>query len=202
MGFGALRVLNEDVIEPGYGFGSHSHDNMEIVTLILEGTLEHKDSTGHKGVIAAGDIQHMSAGTGITHSERNASRKERVHLLQIWIAPEEKNIKPSYAQKNFPWMERKNKLLTVVSGEKNEEALCLHQDARFSIGSLEHGVTVTHTTQSAKHGIFVFVIKGEIELGGKNFSDGDAAAVTDASSVEIAAKKETRLLVIEVPMKT
>lgn len=201
MGFGALRVLNEDVVEAGHGFGAHSHDNMEIVTVILEGALEHKDSTGRKGVIAAGDVQHMSAGTGITHSEFNASQTERVHLLQIWIEPREKNIKPSYAQKNFPWMESKNKLLTVVSGEGIGEAICLRQDARLSIGNLERGITFTHTTHSAKHGIFVFVIKGEIELGGKNFGDGDAAAVTDASLVEIATKNETRLLVIDVPVE-
>lgn len=201
MGFGALRVLNEDVIEPGYGFGAHSHDNMEIVTIILEGALEHKDSAGNSGVLAAGDIQRMSAGTGLTHSEYNASQTERVHLLQIWITPEEKNIKPSYAQKHFPWMESMNAFLTVASGEKNDDALLLCQDANLLIGTFSTGETAAYEMQSAARGLFVFVVKGEILLGENILSNGDAAAVTGAPSVNMIIKNETRLLVIDVPMK-
>ncbi len=199
MGFGALRVINEDVVEPGRGFGAHSHDNMEIVSIVLEGALEHKDSMGNHGIIPAGDIQRMSAGTGITHSEFNHSNTDVVHFLQIWVYPKERNIKPSYEQKSFSPESRKNKLLPVVSGIKDEGSLYIYQDATFLLGSLNEGITVSHKVNNPKHGVYIFVIRGGVSIDGENLGDGDAVGVTDADLVRIKANRETVVLVIEVP---
>ncbi len=199
MGFGVLRVINEDIVEPGRGFGAHSHDNMEIVSIVLDGALEHKDSMGNHGIIPAGDIQRMSAGTGVTHSEFNHSKTDVVHFLQIWVYPKERNIKPSYEQRSFPPELRKNKLLPVVSGIKSEGSVYIHQDAVFLIGSLDEGVTVSHGINSPNHGVYVFVIKGGINIDGKNLGDGDAVGITDTDVVKIKANRETDVLVIEVP---
>jgi redox-sensitive bicupin YhaK (pirin superfamily) len=200
MGFGVLRVINEDIVEPGRGLSAHSHDNMEIVSVVLDGALEHKDSMGNHGIIPAGDIQRMSAGTGVTHSEFNHSKTDVVHFLQIWVYPKERNIKPSYEQRSFPPELRKNKLLPVVSGIKSEGSVYIHQDAAFLIGSLDEGVTVSHGINSPNHGVYVFVIKGGINIDGKNLGDGDAAGITDTDVVKIKANKETDVLVIEVPL--
>ncbi len=200
MGFGVLRVINEDIVEPGRGFSAHSHDNMEIVSIVLDGALEHKDSMGNHGIIPAGDIQRMSAGTGVTHSEFNHSKTDVVHFLQIWVYPKERNIKPSYEQRSFPPELRKNKLLPVVSGIKSEGSVYIHQDAVFLIGSLDEGVTVSHGINSPNHGVYVFVIKGGINIDGKNLGDGDAVGITDTDVVKIKANKETDVLVIEVPL--
>jgi redox-sensitive bicupin YhaK (pirin superfamily) len=199
MGFGVLRVINEDIVEPGRGFGAHSHDNMEIVSIVLDGALEHKDSMGNHGIIPAGDIQRMSAGTGVTHSEFNHSKTDAVHFLQIWVYPRERNIKPSYEQRSFPPKLRKNKLLPVVSGIKSEGSVYIHQDAAFLIGSLDGGTAVSHRINSPEHGVYVFVIRGGINIGGKNLGDGDAAGITDTDVVKIKANRETDVLVIEVP---
>lgn len=200
MGFGTLRVINEDVVEPGQGFGAHSHDNMEIVSIVLEGVLEHKDSMGNHGIIPAGDIQRMSAGTGVTHSEFNHSKTDVVHFLQIWVYPKERNIKPSYEQRAFPPELRKNKLLPVVSGIKSEGTVYIHQDATFLIGSLDEGTAVSHKINNPNHGIYVFVIRGGGSIDGKNLRDGDAAGITDTDVIKIKANKETDILVIEVPL--
>ncbi len=199
MGFGTLRVINEDIIEPGRGFGAHSHDNMEIVSFVLEGALEHKDSMDNHGIIPASDIQRISAATGITHSEFNHSKTDIVHFLQIWVYPKERNIKPSYEQKSFSPESRKNKLLPVVSGIKDEGALYIHQDATFLLGSLDRNITVSHKINDPKHGVYVFVIRGGVSIDGKNLGDGDAAGITDTDVVKIKANKETDVLVIEVP---
>lgn len=202
MHFGALRVLNEDVIEPAQGFGAHAHDNMEIVTIVLEGALEHQDSQGNRGVIRPGDVQRMSAGSGIRHSEFNHSQNEKTHLLQIWVYPRERNIAPGYEQKNFPAQLRKNRFLTLVSGEKNGESLYVHQDAVFAEGHFDAGKTVSYDRKYPKNGIYAFLINGEMAFEGKNLSSGDAAAITDASSVLFSFKKASHLLLIEVPPKS
>lgn len=199
MEFGTLRVINEDIVEPGRGFGAHSHDNMEIVSIVLEGALEHKDSMGNHGIIPAGDIQRISAGTGITHSEFNHSKTDIVHFLQIWVYPKERDTKPSYEQRSFSLGGGKNILLPVVSGAKSSEAIYIHQDAMFLLGHLDEGVTVSHKINDPKHGVYVFVIRGGIGIDGTNLGDGDAAGVTDTNVVKIKADKETDLLVIEVP---
>lgn len=200
MGFGTLRVINEDVVEPGRGFDAHSHDNMEIVSIVLEGALEHKDSMGNHGIIPAGDIQRMSAGTGVTHSEFNHSKTDVVHFLQIWVYPKERNIKPSYKQRSFPPELRKNKLLPIVSGIKSEGTIYIHQDATFLIGGLDEGTAVSHKINNPEHGVYVFVIRGGISIDRKNLGDGDAAGITDADVVKIKANKGTDVLVIEVPL--
>lgn len=199
MGFGVLRVINEDVVEPGGGFGAHSHDNMEIVSIVLEGALEHKDSMGNRGIIPASDIQRMSAGTGITHSEFNHSKADVVHFLQIWVYPKERNIKPSYEQKSLSIEGRKNRLLPIVSGTKGGEAIYIHQDATFLLGSLDEEIMVSHKVNNPKHGVYVFVIRGGVSIDGKNLGDGDAAGVTDTDVVKIKASRETDVLMMEVP---
>ena len=206
MEFGMLRVLNEDVIEQGKGFGSHGHDNMEIVTIVLEGTLEHKDSMSNQGLIPAGDVQRMSAGTGIIHSEFNHSKKDKVHLLQIWVLPDEEGIPPEYEQRSFPEKDRRNKLQLVVSGQssvsgRKSEALHMHQDARFFMGSLDKGIEVTHKVAGKDHGLYIFVIKGALKLQKEIIRDSDAAEITGAGEIRIKAEQPTEVLLIEVLLR-
>jgi len=200
MGFGKLRVLNDDFIDPGKGFGMHPHDNMEIVSIVLEGELEHKDNMGNRGIIPVGDVQRMSAGTGVAHSEFNHSTEKKVHLLQIWVLPKEKNITPSYEQRSFSSENKKNKLLTVVSGFKKKDSLYLHQDAEFLLGELEAGKSVKHKFSKKEQGIYVFVIEGKIEVFKKELEKGDAAEITEITEIEISAIEDSTVLVIEVPM--
>lgn len=200
MNFGLLRVLNDDIIEADRGFGEHPHDNMEIVTIVLQGSLEHTDSSGGHGVIKSGEVQHMSAGTGVVHSEFNHSKTEPVHLLQIWIEPKEHDIVPVYEQKSFAGKLKKNVLVPVVSGKKQGNALLIHQDAVFLLGELEKGKTVECTLQNRKHGVYVFVIDGELTLGKETLSKGDAAAITETETIALTATKEAKVLVIEVPL--
>ena len=200
-GFGALRVLNEDKVKPGMGFGLHPHDNMEIVSIVLGGTLEHKDSEGNHGVIPAGDIQKMSAGSGIRHSEFNHSKEEAVHFLQVWVFPKERDIKPGYEQKSFPVGLKKNALLPVISGQKNDKTLYIHQDCTFSLGSADPGKRLPYFLSSPAHGIYVFNIEGEIEIGEDILKTGDAAALSDISKIELVVHKKSEILVIEVPLK-
>ena len=195
MGLGTLHVLNDDIIEPGAGFPTHPHENMEIVTIILEGSLEHKDSMGSHGIIHEGEVQRMSAGTGVTHSEFNHSQKNPVHLLQIWVYPKQEDIKPSYEQKKF-YLE-KNKLHYIVSQVHNE-ALHINQDASFLIATIECS-SVSYKPKS-HNGVYIFVIKGEIELEKKKLEAGDAAEITDSTSIEVRSEKESKVLMIEVPM--
>ncbi len=201
MEFGMLRVLNDDIVEAGQGFGIHPHANMEIVTVVLEGTLEHKDSEGNHGIIPAGDVQKMSAGTGIRHSEFNASKKDPVHLLQIWVQPNKNNIKPNYDQKSFSADMKKNKLLPIVSNQKSKDAIHIHQDSVFLLGSLDKDKSVSYKLTDLKHGVYVFVIKGSLSLGRNKLADGDAAAVSQADEILLTAEKKTDVLVIEVPLK-
>lgn len=201
VGFGALCVLNDDVVEPGRGFGMHSHDNMEIVTIVLDGVLEHKDSLGNRGTIPAGYIQCMSAGRGITHSEFNHSNKSPVSLLQIWIHTKEREIKPGYRQMLLSKVDRKNKLATVASGRREPGALYIHQDAVLLLGSLDKGTKISHRLDGKKHGAYVFLIDGEISVGGMALQKRDAASITETGSIEIAATKNSEILLIEVPAK-
>ncbi len=202
MGFGALRVLNEDVFAPQKGFGFHAHDNMEIVTIVLEGALEHQDNQGNQGVICAGEVQAMSAGRGIVHSEVNSSPTEPVHLLQIWVETNEQDVPPAYAQKKFEAEARKNKLLEIVNGKKNPDALYIHQDARFLIGELETGKEVEHKLESEQNGVFVFVIFGKITAEGKTLETGDSAGITGAKKISIKVLTDSTVLVIEVPVES
>ena len=164
MNFGLLRVLNDDIVQPGMGFGTHPHDNMEIVSIPLSGELAHKDSTGTKQVIKTGDIQIMSAGTGVTHSQFNNSEKDIVNFLQIWVLPMKKNITPSYDQKTFKYEDSLNKILNLISLEKNGSTLWINQDAYFSLANIEKERSIKYNIHKKGNGVYIFVITGEIKI--------------------------------------
>ena len=199
MGFGLLRVFNDDVVEPGKGFGTHQHNNMEIISIVLEGTLEHKDSMGNHDIIPAGEIQRISAGTGISHSEVNHSSNENVHFLQVWVIPKEMGIKPSYEQKSFSKIP-KNKLNLVVSCNKEKNSIYIAQDAYFSIGNFENYKEGMYKLNNPKNGVYAFVIKGSINLEDKKLESGDAAEITETGVVKFKADEESNILIIEIPM--
>lgn len=197
--FGALRVLNDDVVSGGGGFGKHPHDNMEIVSIPLSGALAHSDSTGNSGTIQPGDIQIMSAGSGIQHAEYNASKTDAVNFLQIWVFPKERNIKPRYDQKNFRVTERKNSWQTVVSNS-NPDAVWINQDASFSFTDLDAGKEIDYTP-AAGHGVYLFVIDGTLETAGETLNKRDAVGVEETDKVNIKAVTPSTILAIEVPME-
>lgn len=197
--FGALRVLNDDTVKGGYGFGKHPHDNMEIVSIPLTGDLKHEDSTGRKEVIRQNDVQIMSAGSGIAHSEMNANADKEVKFLQIWVFPKEKNITPRYEQKTFRPEDRVNRLQTVVAPD-NSEAVYIHQDAWFSLGNLEQGFSTGYTFNKTGNGLYAFVIEGEVTINNQTLNKRDALGVWDTSTIDITANTNAELLLIEVPM--
>jgi len=198
--FGLLRVLNDDFVAGGGGFPTHPHDNMEIVTIPFTGALQHKDSTGGQGIITAGDVQIMSAGTGVQHSEANSSATEPVTLFQIWIFPKERNIKPRYDQRNFDIAERINKWQTIVSPIEADKALWINQDAKFSLTKLEAGKTLDYNNAFAGNGVFLVAIKGAVKVGDINLGKRDAVGISGTDSFSITATEDAELLAIEVPM--
>ena len=200
MNFGLLRVLNDDFVEKGMGFGTHGHDNMEIVSIPLSGALKHNDSTGREKVINQGDVQIMSAGSGIQHSEINNSKTEDVKFLQIWILPKEKDIEPRYEQKSFSEEDKSNRFLSVVSPEKDAGSVWINQDAYFSLANLDTGSNIDYKLKSKTHGVYLFVLEGEIEVADHNLKERDALGVYEVEKLNILAKTNTKLLVIEVPM--
>lgn len=200
MNFGLLRVLNDDIVAPGKGFGAHPHENMEIVSIPLKGTLAHKDSTGTAKEIKTGDVQIMSAGSGITHSEYNYSPEEEVHFLQIWIFPKEQDIQPRYEQKTFAKEGYTNAFKTVVSPEKNNDAVWINQDAWFSLGNFDEGKTAEYSLKKEGNGAFIFLLKGEAEIGGEVLKDRDAIGIEDLKKVGMKFLKDSEILVIDVPM--
>ncbi len=197
--FGTLRVLNDDIVQPGEGFGTHPHDNMEIVTIPLRGELAHKDSTGNKEVIRPNEVQIMSAGSGLTHSEFNNSKTEEINLLQIWVFPKEKNIKPRYDQKVFEQSDKINKIKTVVS-PVDKDALWINQDAYFSLSDIEKGNTVNYQIKSKGNGLYVFLIEGKIEIAGEILGRRDAIGLEQTESIELKSLEKSEVLLIEVPM--
>ena len=198
--FGLLRVLNDDIVAGGMGFGSHPHDNMEIVTIPLSGALQHKDNTGRGEIIRSGDVQIMSAGTGIVHSEKNASATEPVNLLQIWVFPEKENIEPRYEQKTFDVSERKNKFQTVVSPDKKDDALWINQQSWFTLADQDAEQTLNYKLHKPGNGVYLFVIKGAVEAAQEKLDQRDAVGVVGADEILIKATKDSQLLLIEVPM--
>ncbi len=198
--FGALRVLNDDIIAGGQGFGRHPHDNMEIITIPIYGALEHKDSMGNIGVITAGEVQVMSAGTGVEHSEYNHSRTEAANTLQIWLFPKERNIEPRYDQKSFTDVMKLNQLTTLVSPVKGGDALWINQDATFSMGNFEPKQQISYSIQKPGNGVYIFVIAGSLKINGQLLNKRDALGVYDTSSITIETEAETRLLIMDVPM--
>lgn len=195
MGFGALRVLNDDTIAPANGFGMHEHDNMEIVTIVTEGILEHSDSEGNGGTLRADDVQVMSAGSGIAHSEINPSEEETLELFQLWITTKEPNISPRYDQKHFVFPE--NVLTVVASGDGDQGALSIHQDARVMMGNFAKGAKHTHIIPAGR-GIFALAIVGSFTIAGETLDARDAVEITGAESMTIETTTGGRVLVIEV----
>lgn len=202
MGFGLLRVVNDDKVMGGEGFGTHPHDNMEIVSIPLAGGLAHKDSMGHEEVIKPGEIQVMSAGTGITHSEYNASNIKPVEFFQIWVFPREKNVKPRYDQKAFDFNTKRNDFTNIVSPDGAEESLWVNQDVWFNIGYFDKDADKTYNIRKEGNSLFAMVIEGEFEVGGTVLSRRDALGIYDTASVDIKAlSDDARILLIDVPMK-
>lgn len=195
MGFRTLRVINEDKVDAQTGFGTHGHRDMEIITYIVEGRLDHKDSMGTQQSIRRGEVQRMSAGTGVMHSELNASDAP-VHLLQIWILPEQKGLKPSYEQKLFDDEQKKGKLLRIVDNKARDGALEVHQDMSLFASVLEPGTRITH--QLEHDHAWLQVIRGEVELNGQSLKAGDGAAVSDEEKLEIEAKAPSELLLFDL----
>ena len=200
MNFGALRVLNDDTVAPGYGFGKHPHDNMEIVSIPLSGDLHHQDSTGRDKIIKEGDVQIMSAGSGIAHSEKNANHNKEVKFLQLWVFPKLKNIEPRYEQKTFEVDGRKNKWQTVVAPD-DATALWINQDARFTLGNLDQDLDIDYTLHQPENGVYVFLIDGSITIDGHQLGKRDAIGVWEADQFKIKATTDAQLLLIEVPMQ-
>ncbi len=197
MGFGSLRVINEDYIEPGQGFGTHPHKDMEIITYVIEGALEHKDSMGNGSVIRPGDVQRMTAGTGISHSEYNHSSEVRVHLLQIWILPEQNGLQPGYQQEFFAPDERHNQWRLVGSRDGRGGSLTIHQDVDLYASRLENGHPLKHRFEEHRHG-FLHVVAGVIELDGKRLAAGDALATSDQAALTLQAREDSELLLFDM----
>ena len=199
--FGLLRVLNDDFIAGGGSFSTHPHDNMEIITIPFTGAIKHKDSTGGHGIIKAGDVQIMSAGTGVEHSEANASATDPVTLFQIWVFPKEKNIVPRYDQRNFDVAEREDKWQVVVSPVEADQALWINQDARFSLSSLSSGKSLSYSNAFNGNGVFLVVIKGAVKVNGQQLEKKDAIGIYETDEFTIIASEDSELLAIEVPMQ-
>jgi len=198
--FGLLRVLNDDFIAGGGAFPTHPHDNMEIVTIPFSGALKHKDSTGGEGIIKAGDIQIMSAGSGVQHSEANASATEPVTLFQIWVFPKERNITPRYDQKTFDINARVNKWQVVVSPVATDEALWINQDSRFALTKLEKGKEISYSTAFSNNGVFLVVINGSVKVNDLELGKRDALGISETAAFTISATADAEILAIEIPM--
>ncbi|MCB2197483.1 MAG: pirin family protein [Bacteroidetes bacterium] len=196
--FGALRVLNDDTIGPGEGFGTHPHDNMEIITIPLSGDLEHKDSMGNSGVIRNGEIQVMSAGTGIQHSEFNHNKNEELKLLQIWVFPKIRNVEPRYDQISLP--KKENDLIQIVSPNKDDDGVWIHQEAWFHLGNLKQGWNGEYQLKGNDHGVYAFVIEGKIKIGSHELHKRDALGISETETFSITAVEDSTLLLMEVPM--
>lgn len=199
--FGMLRVLNDDIVKGGYGFGAHPHDNMEIISIPIDGALEHQDNQGHKSVIRENDVQIMSAGSGVRHSEYNHSKTKDVNFLQIWVLPKEKNIQPRYDQKTYAPETLQNRLLTVISPEKTDSTLWINQDAYFSLGNLEKGKSLNYNPQNANQGVYIFVIDGEVSVGNEKLGKRDGIGIWDVNEFSIQADANAKVLFMEVPMR-
>jgi quercetin 2,3-dioxygenase len=199
MGFGALLVINNDSIKPAMGFDTHPHDNMEIITIPIQGALRHKDSMGNESVIEAGEVQIMSAGTGVAHSEYNASDTEEIDLLQIWVLPEKENIEPAYGQKRFNAEDRKNKFQLIVAPEGKEGAVSINQNAWFSLVDMDEACKLEYQLYKQENGVYIFIIDGEVKLEDIVLRSRDGVEISETDSFTISSNKESKLLLMEVP---
>jgi quercetin 2,3-dioxygenase len=201
MHFGVLRVLNDDRVDAGKGFGTHPHDNMEIISIPLEGDLEHKDSMGNVAVIKKGDIQVMSAGTGIQHSEYNRNTDKLTKFLQIWVFPKKRNVTPRYDQITLNEADRHNSLQQILSPNADDAGVWIHQDAWFYLGKFDKDFTATHKINKKGNGVYAFVLKGDISISGIDLNERDGLGVWDIESFDITAKsQDAEVLLMEVPM--
>ena len=199
--FGVLRVLNDDVVKAGRGFGTHPHDNMEIISIPLEGDLEHKDSMGNVAVIKEGDVQAMSAGTGIFHSEYNKNKDKAVKFLQIWIFPKARSIEPNYAQVSLKDIEKENEFYQVLSPNKSDEGVWIHQDAWFHLGKFDRETISKYEIKKQGNGVYAFVLDGNAEIEGQLLGKRDGFGIWNVKEFEVKADKNSRLLLMEVPMQ-
>jgi len=201
MNFGALRVLNDDRVNQGMGFGTHPHDNMEIISIPLEGDLEHKDSMGNTTVIKEGDVQVMSAGTGIYHSEYNKNKDKITKFLQIWIIPNKQNVTPRYDQITLNLSDRHNKLQQVLSPNPDDDGVWVHQDAWFHMGKFDLGFKINYYLKKPGNGIYIFVLNGDVKINAQELNQRDALGLTDANNLTIEAlSQNAEILIMEVPM--
>jgi redox-sensitive bicupin YhaK (pirin superfamily) len=199
--FGVLRVLNDDTVAAGMGFGTHPHDNMEIITIPLEGDLAHKDSMGNEEIIKFGDVQVMSAGTGIRHSEFNPNEDKRTKLLQIWLFPNKRNVEPRYQQITLDVKDRQNKLQQILSPNPEDAGVWIHQDAWFHMGKFEKGITETYTVKRNENGVYAFIISGTVTINGQTLETRDALGITNTEKMEITATSDTEILLMDIPME-
>lgn len=200
MNFGVLRVLNDDIVQAGMGFGTHPHENMEIVSIPLEGDLEHKDSMGNIAVIKEGDVQVMSAGTGITHSEYNQNIDKDVKFLQIWIFPNEKNVTPRYDQISLKDIEKENQFYQILSPNQDDQGVWIHQDAWFHIGRFSKGKSDEYKIKKEGNGVYAFIIEGEVDTNNEKLSNRDGIGIWNTDTIHVKATEDARVLLMEVPM--
>jgi redox-sensitive bicupin YhaK (pirin superfamily) len=201
MSFGLLRVLNDDTVEAGMGFDAHPHENMEIISIPLSGDLEHRDSMGNVTVIREGDIQVMSAGTGIVHSEYNKSKDSPVKFLQIWIFPRERNVEPRYDQMNISELDSSNKLAQILSPDSDGEGVWINQNAWFHIGRFDAGRDMEYNLKNKENGVYALLLEGEAQFDNRTLKERDAVGIWSAEGFSIIFKKDSRILLMEVPMK-
>ncbi len=200
MHFGVLRVLNDDIVAGGMGFGTHPHDNMEIISIPLKGDLMHKDNMGNTQVISEGDVQILSAGSGITHSEYNKNQNDKVNFLQIWIYPNKKNVSPRYDQYSFKKEDRKNKLQQVISPSKDDEGIWIHQDAWFHLGNFDNGVTTEYQLKKKGNGVYIFLLEGSIVIEDNVLQKRDGIGIWESDAIKINATTNSEFLIMEIPM--
>lgn len=200
MHFGVLRVLNDDTVAGGMGFGTHPHDNMEIISIPLSGTLEHRDNAGNHGIIGSNDVQVMSAGTGIAHSEKNHSRTEEVKFLQIWVFPNKRGVQPRYDQQTFRPEDRRNQFQQVLSPSANDAGVWIHQDAWFHLADFEAGFAADYQVKKSGNGVYVFLLEGEATVAGQPLHRRDGLGIWETGSFTVQASTDARFLLMEVPM--
>ncbi len=200
MNFGVLRVLNDDTVAPGMGFGKHPHDNMEIISIPLEGDLEHKDSMGNTTVIKEGDIQVMSAGTGVFHSEYNKNQDKEVKFLQIWVIPNQKNVAPRYDQITLNHDDLKNQLSQILSPNQDDDGVWIHQNTWFHLGEFEAGTTVSYELKDPNNGVYAFVLEGDMTIETQKLNKRDGVGILETNKIEILADSSSKILLMEVPM--
>lgn len=201
MHFGVLRVLNDDKVSPAKGFSTHPHHNMEIVSIPLEGDLEHKDSMGNVSVIKEGDVQVMSAGTGIFHSEYNKNKDKDVRFLQIWVFPREKEVEPRYDQISIREVEKQNEFYQILSPNPDDQGVWVHQDAWFSLGRFDAGKGDTYSVKRTENGVYLFVLEGDIMVNGEELSARDGMGIWDTPEIKVDAKTPARVLLMDVPLQ-